>query len=357
MTQSIEESRKTDRPAAGPVWSYGPEAAQLFVVGLWASTFLVTKAVFVEISPLAFAFVRFALMTVLAFAILALRNRGRFPPIRRADLLRFLVAGLTGYTLYQLGFVLGLDHTSPFSSSLLIAMVPFFTMVFLTLTGERSPRQAWIGLAVGIVGVVIFLADKIGSPGSLLGDALSLGAAVSFALYGLVNRPLVRAYPPESVHRLRTSRRYHTASAHLDTGGRRPELGSDLSLGLGRHYLHGRVARVRGVYDLELGHRPARRGDGHNHEPAGADPERYPLSAALWRAVRFPQASRRCLCYGWIVDSPLLTKTSSNQSSGTGSNQSSGTGSNQSSGMRHDGRLGKRASSSNVASPSAQMSG
>jgi drug/metabolite transporter (DMT)-like permease len=48
------------------------------------------------------------------------------------------------------------------------------------------------------VGVVIFLTDKLGSPGSLVGDALSLGAAVSFAIYGLVNRPLVRAYPPEA---------------------------------------------------------------------------------------------------------------------------------------------------------------
>jgi drug/metabolite transporter (DMT)-like permease len=172
--------------------------AQFFVVSLWASTFIVTKAVFAEMSPLAFAFVRFALMTALAFGILALRSRGRLPSIRRADLLRFLVAGLTGYTLYQLGFVLGLDNTSPFSSSLLIAMVPFFTMVFLALRGERPPRHAWLGLAVGLVGVVIFLTDKLGSPGSLLGDALSLGAAVSFAIYGLVNRPLVRDYPPEA---------------------------------------------------------------------------------------------------------------------------------------------------------------
>jgi drug/metabolite transporter (DMT)-like permease len=165
---------------------------------MWASTFLVTKAIFAEVSPLAFAFVRFALMTVLAFGILILRSHRRFPPIRRADLLRFVVAGLTGYTLYQLGFVLGLDRTSPFSSSLLIAMVPFFTMVFLTLSGERQPRLAWVGLAIGLSGVVLFLADKIGSPGSLLGDALSLGAAVSFAVYGLINRPLVRTYPPEA---------------------------------------------------------------------------------------------------------------------------------------------------------------
>jgi len=77
-------------------------------------------------------------------------------------------------------------------------MVPFFTMVFLALGGERPPRHAWLGLAVGLTGVVLFVVDKFGSPGSLVGDALSLGAAVSFALYGLVNRPLVRTYPPEA---------------------------------------------------------------------------------------------------------------------------------------------------------------
>lgn len=194
----MEESPKPGRADVGPLGAFGPEMAQFFVVSLWASTFIVTKAVFAEMSPLAFAFIRFALMTALAFGILALRRRGRLPPIRRADLLLFLAAGLTGYTLYQLGFVLGLDNTSPFSSSLLIAMVPFFTMVFLALRGERPPRHAWLGLAVGLVGVVIFLTDKLGSPGSLLGDALSLGAAVSFAIYGLVNRPLVRDYPPEA---------------------------------------------------------------------------------------------------------------------------------------------------------------
>jgi drug/metabolite transporter (DMT)-like permease len=196
--EHFEQQAEATRPTAGSLSAFGPETAQFVVVSMWASTFIVTKAAFAEVSPLAFAFVRFTLMTILAFAVLALRSRGRLPSIHRADLLRFLVAGLAGYTLYQLGFVLGLDRTSPFSSSLLIAMVPFFTLLFLAVRGEQPPRLAWIGLAVGLAGVALFLADKRGSPGSLLGDALSLGAAVSFALYGLVNRPLVRAYPPEA---------------------------------------------------------------------------------------------------------------------------------------------------------------
>jgi drug/metabolite transporter (DMT)-like permease len=198
MSNSIEQRQEPARPAEGVLATFGPELAQFAVVTMWASKFLVTKATFSEVSPLAFAFVRFVLMTVLAFGVLAVRGHGRLQPIRRAHLARFAAAGLTGYTLYQLGFVLGLDRTSPFSSSLLIAMVPFFTMVFLAARGERPPRRSWAGLAVGIAGVVLFLADKQGSPGSLLGDLLSLGAAVSFALYGLVNRPLVRAYPPET---------------------------------------------------------------------------------------------------------------------------------------------------------------
>ena len=185
-------------PAPGLVARIGPELAQLVVVGLWASTFVVTKASFAEVTPLAFTFARFALMILLAFGVLLVRRRGTERRPRRADLGRFAVAGLSGYTLYQLGFVLGLDRTSPFSSSLLIAMVPLFTVLILALAGESTPRRGWLGLAVAIAGAVVFLLDRRGEPGTLLGDALSLGAAVSFATYGIVNRPLVAAYPPET---------------------------------------------------------------------------------------------------------------------------------------------------------------
>jgi len=182
----------------GLVASVGPELAQLAVVGLWASTFIVTKHAFAELSPLAFTFVRFGLMTMLAFAVLA--ARGRPWRIAGRDLPHFALAGLTGYTFYQLGFVLGLERTSPFASSLLIAMVPLFTLVILAARGERAPARGWVGLAVALIGVVIFLADQWqrGASGSLIGDVLSVGAAISFALYGIVNRPLVRNYPPET---------------------------------------------------------------------------------------------------------------------------------------------------------------
>jgi drug/metabolite transporter (DMT)-like permease len=174
-----------------------PELALLLVVVVWASTFVLTKQVFDQISPLAFAFVRFAGIAVLAVLVLAASVRAGKAQwsIRRADLVRFGAVGLSVYTFYQLGFVLRLERTSPFSSSLLIGTVPVFTIVLLTVLGEHLPLGTWIGVAVAVAGTAMFLIDKLGAPGSLLGDVLSLGSAISFATYGVLNRPLVRRYP------------------------------------------------------------------------------------------------------------------------------------------------------------------
>lgn len=178
-----------------------PELALLTVVLLWASTFIITKDAFKQMTPLAFAFLRFVLIILLAFGVLTWRGRGdaaRYWRIKRADAVWFILAGSCGYFFYQLGFVLGLARTSPFSSSLLIAMTPLFALIIVRLMGERPSPFAWFGLAVAIAGVVVFLAGQR-SGGTWLGDLLSLGSALSFALYGILNRRIVGCYPPETV--------------------------------------------------------------------------------------------------------------------------------------------------------------
>ncbi|HEY3058347.1 MAG TPA: DMT family transporter, partial [Chloroflexota bacterium] len=175
-----------------------PELGLISVVLVWASTFVVTKQIFDEISPLAFAFVRFLGITVLAFVVLALAVRRGTAQWRicTRDLPRFAAVGVCGYTLYQLGFVLGLERTSPFSSALLISTMPLFTIVLLRLLGEHPPLRAWVGVAIALIGTAVFEGDKLGDEtGSLIGDLLSLGSAVSFATYGVINRPLVKRYP------------------------------------------------------------------------------------------------------------------------------------------------------------------
>lgn len=178
-----------------------PELALLAVMVVWASTFVVTKDAFRQMSPLAFAFLRFVFIILLAFAVLAWRGRrtpARYWRIERADARWFVLAGLCGYFFYQLGFVLGLDRTSPFASSLMISMMPLFALIILRLAGDRPSVFAWFGVLVAIVGVVVFLIGQPGG-GTWVGDLLSLGSALSFALYGVLNRHIVSRYPPETV--------------------------------------------------------------------------------------------------------------------------------------------------------------
>lgn len=184
------------QPRAGS--AFLPELALLTTVTFWATTFIVTKDAFTHIDVMAFVFIRFVLMTLMAFAILAViraRNPGIVLIPKRSDLLRFLVAGLAGFTVYQLGYNLGLDRTSVFSASLLISTSPLFTILVLTAIGERPPAAAWIGVVVAVAGVAIFLRDKQGGEHSLSGDLLCFMAAAAFGLYSVINRPLASSYP------------------------------------------------------------------------------------------------------------------------------------------------------------------
>jgi drug/metabolite transporter (DMT)-like permease len=201
-TQELAEPAALDQETpTAPRSALLPELAALAVVLVWASTFVLTKNAYQEIRPLAFAFIRFTGITCFAFATLAIRSRGRdrnaWWRIDRADVPRFLAAGLLGYTFYQLGFTLGLAHTSPFSSSLMIAMMPLATLVIVAIMGERQSPLVWVGALVALSGVAIFLSNRSGDSG-MLGNVLSFGAAVSFAFYGVISRPLVRKYRAET---------------------------------------------------------------------------------------------------------------------------------------------------------------
>ena len=138
-----------------------PELTALAVVIVWGSTFTLTKSVYEEMQPLAFGFVRFIAITLIAFAVLAFQARRHHRPdwwrIQREDLPLFVLTGLCGYTFYQLGFMLGLEHTSPFSGSLMISLQPIVVLLIVTVIGERQGLWVWLGALVALAGVAMFL--------------------------------------------------------------------------------------------------------------------------------------------------------------------------------------------------------
>jgi len=169
------------------------DAGLWLVVLMWASTFSLFKVAWREIDPVAFTGLRFAAMVVLGIALLA-ASRSRAPLLRR-DLPALLGSGLTGYFIYQMGFILGLDRTSAVATAVLIATSPIWSILFAWALGrERSSRSQLAGVAVGFVGVVVFVRVWGAFGSATWGDLLSLMAAAAFGAYGVINQPLTHRY-------------------------------------------------------------------------------------------------------------------------------------------------------------------
>jgi drug/metabolite transporter (DMT)-like permease len=147
-------------------------------------SYALTKVALDEWHPLAFMGTRFVVMAAIALGVLGAQRR--LGVVFGADLPRFALGGLFGFTLYQLGFVLGLDRTSAFSSTLLLTTIPLCSLLFLRIGGVEpvAPAQ-WGGVGLAAAGIAVFIWAEEGGPRlaeARRGDLLSLGAAASFAL-------------------------------------------------------------------------------------------------------------------------------------------------------------------------------
>ena len=176
-------------------------AAGVALMIVWGVNFVVTKVVLAGMGVAPFLFLRFLLMPLLGFALLAAVYRRHlaksFP--RREDLPRFVAAGLIGHTAH-VGLVMwGMDLSTPFSSSLVLTSSPLFTLLILTLLGaERLQARQIAGTLLAFAGIVVFLSDKFvaGLAAAGLGDLMLLAAASLFSLYTVIAKPLVTRYGP-----------------------------------------------------------------------------------------------------------------------------------------------------------------
>src|SRR5262245_58097240 len=111
----------------------------VLAVSSWGLSYGLTKLAFREWRPLVFTGTRFLAMAALALVVL--RAQGRLGAVLGRDRARFALGGLFGFTLYQLGFTLGLDRTSAFASTLLLTTVPLFSLLFLRVGDIESMRH------------------------------------------------------------------------------------------------------------------------------------------------------------------------------------------------------------------------
>ncbi len=171
--------------------------AALVLIVIWGINFSLQKFVFGVVGPGGFLFARYLIMPLCAVALLMWRFGLKFPSLSRRDCWELARLGIAGHFLHMGMVTYGIHWSTAFSSSLILACGPIFTLLILRFLGvERLHRAQIAGVAVAFVGVLIFLSDKLlgGNWRATGGDLFLLVAASLFSWYTVAAKPLIERH-------------------------------------------------------------------------------------------------------------------------------------------------------------------
>ena len=156
-------------------------APALFVL-LWSTGFIGARYGLPYIEPLTFLAVRMVFVVAILGAI-ALLSRTRWP--NGDEIGHSLLAGAMVHGLYLGGVFIAISQGVPAGISALIpGLQPILTSTIANrFMGETVTRMQWLGLALGLAGVVLVLHNReIVAAGSLLGWLASFGSLLGITL-------------------------------------------------------------------------------------------------------------------------------------------------------------------------------
>lgn len=156
------------------------------------------------IKPFALNLVRLGVSVILLWGMFLFRPLKT--TIAKEDYGRFFLCALTGIALNQLLFLKGLSLTYSIHASLLMLGTPIFiTIIAALFLNEGFTRGKLAGLALGIAGTVTLIFSRESThlaANPLWGDTLVFINAVSYAVYFILVKPLMKKY--EAVMVIRT---------------------------------------------------------------------------------------------------------------------------------------------------------
>lgn len=163
----------------------------------WAANFIVVKAANQEIPPVTFAFLRFGIAA--ATLLLALRWREGTWGWPGRDGLAILGLGVLGFGVYQILWSTALQDIPAGDSALLIAATPVLTALLASRAGADVLTPFKLGgslLSFAGVAVVIASGPGLSFAGAIVGDLLTLAAALCWSVYTAFGARVLRRSTP-----------------------------------------------------------------------------------------------------------------------------------------------------------------
>ncbi len=163
------------------VFGYLLAAVSIF---FWGITFVCTKYLLNDFSPLEILFYRF-IAAYIGLWIL----RPKFEKIEIRDNILFLLAGFFGVILYQLFENIAINYTNASNVSVIVSICPLFTAIFSQIFLKEKHLSLWfiIGFIISISGVtLVCLNGNTELELNPKGDFLALFSAICWGVYSVV---------------------------------------------------------------------------------------------------------------------------------------------------------------------------
>ena len=156
------------------------------------------------IKPFGLNLLRVGISTILLWTLFLFSKEKK--KIEAKHLGRFFVCALTGIAINQLLFIKGLSLTYSIHASLLMLTTPILiTFIAAWVLKEKLNKYKIAGLIMGIAGASVLIAAR-NSTGTgsqvLFGDTLIILNAISYTVYFILVRPLMKEYEPITVIRM-----------------------------------------------------------------------------------------------------------------------------------------------------------
>ena len=156
---------------------------------IWGTTFISTKILLNDFTPVEILFFRF----ILGFVALIIVYPHRMKVVNKKHELLFAAAGLCGVTLYYLLENIALTYTMASNVGVICALAPFFTMIvaYLFLKEEPLRLNFFLGFVVAMVGIsLISFSGASNFQINPLGDLLAMAATIIWAIYSVLTRKI-----------------------------------------------------------------------------------------------------------------------------------------------------------------------
>ena len=178
----------------------------LVVTLIWSVLPHVLKVLLAYMDPYSITWFRFVIASI-GFGWM-LRRRGQLPRLGTLGTRELLLLGLAivGLAANYIGFLVGLDLTSPATTQVLIQIGPLLLALGgIVVFRERFTATQWLGFAVLVGGLFVFFEGQISALAGRASEAeqYRLGvlaivvAAITWATYGLAQKQLLVAIPSQ----------------------------------------------------------------------------------------------------------------------------------------------------------------